>query len=422
MQNTDKLKPKTQFMDLNIDCHILILEHLQMLDLCTLARTSEYFSNLAENVLRLTFSKKMVVFSTLSLSKGLLETARIIQVWDVRSAVDILKTFGPNIRNILIDNISEHHDKQKEVFELIQEYCSETLTQFHYHGNRNNYFEYITKPFKNVHNVSLAGQVTSLNNYQFNFQELFPELHSLYFDNVCMQNTSSIALHFPHLEYLYAGIWSNKYTGYVTASVIMNIIRKNPQIRSINFKRATPQLLKIAADFLPNLESLELSYYEENQHDLDIHFKHVKSFKVHFCPKQTVPSGISFGDSLEEYQFQAYPQNHRYTDFIVNNRNLKKIRGKFGLENRDIEQLAAADLNVVEMSIACHHYVRAANLVKLIENCKKLKRLHLSIDSNLPIYEIATSLRERFESEWIIDVKYDSMVLEKKNELSEQIQ
>lgn len=55
---------KIQFMDLNADCHMLILDNLSIIDLYSFSKTSKYFANLFEDVLRQKFAKKIVIFRT----------------------------------------------------------------------------------------------------------------------------------------------------------------------------------------------------------------------------------------------------------------------------------------------------------------------------------------------------------------------
>lgn len=139
----------------------------------------------------------------------------------------MLKRFGHNIRNLKIERNDRFVDPKhiKQVYKLIQEHCTETLSHLHLERVKYDFFENVTKPFKNVQEVSLKGKMASLGNDQLNFQQIFPSLRRQYLNEIRNRNSSNLELEYPHLECtLRAEV--NKYneSGSTTAPIIMGII------------------------------------------------------------------------------------------------------------------------------------------------------------------------------------------------------
>lgn len=402
-------------------------------DLYSLSKTNKYFSNVAEDILGQNLSKKLVIFKALlpysSRQLSITETDEYIQVLYAKNAIKMIEKFGWSFRNLKIEHATNRQNlcqKQiKEVFELIQVHCAETLNQLHLERLTFDFFENVTKPFKNVQNVTLKGDMAGLGNDQLTFQQIFPSLQSLHLDDVRCHKMNILESELPHLEHLHVNV--NKYDSTAIRTII-NLIKKNPLIRSIVLINADENMLQLISNELSKLERLSIFNYEERTpNTLQCHFKNVKSFHIENCHDQSVPSGISFGEQLEDFESTAYPLDHEYTDFIVNNRNLKKIRihGQIGLDNDDIQQLASANLNVIDMSICCEWDVEVENLVNLIKNSIQLNRLHLSMlfAQSSTMNSIVGALRDLLQNEWILNVdNSDIFIVRNSSEVRQRIQ
>lgn len=409
----DELKYKIQLMDLNSDCQYLILEQLSMIDLYSVTKTCKYYESLGGTILQRKLAKKMVIFTQLNpyvtFDSIFKETDENVKIESVSAAKKLLKQFGRHIRNLKLQHVSPpgplDRGPLEEVYKLIQDYCSETLTQFNYGWNTDNFFKYVKIPFKNVETVSLEDYVINLSNNQLMFQQIFPSIRNLHLNLVRMQNVSAITTHFPNLVHLNINIGS--FNGYINEPIAIDLIRKNPQIRSLNLKNVNSNLLQIVSENLVNLEQLTLSFYIEQDPNVRIYFEHVKSFRMDINIHQSIPSSITFGENLKEFESNAHPKDHKYINFVKNYKHLKKIRinGVETLNNYDIKQLAAANLNVVDMFLTCDISVEEEVLVKLIENSHQLERLQLSMTVKNAFIESAISmLQSRLQNEWILKV------------------
>lgn len=407
-----------QLMDLDEDCQYLVFDKLRVTDLNALARTNKYYESFAMDIVRRRFAKKMVIFDLLwvhSTSNDYTETNEYIEIEHAEAAIKMLIQFGRFIKNLKIQHVStvSHLDREptKKVYRLIQEHCSESLTQFHFKHNEFNYFDYVTKPFKNVQNVTLNGNMNHLGNNQLNLQQIFPAMRYLHVNLLRIKNMSTLTLEFPHLEHLNVAICTVNFNEYVREPTIVELIRKNPQIRSIVLGNLYLNLLEVVSETLVNLEQLTLYSYFEPVAGVEYHFEQVKSFKFSNNWGQSMPSNITFGEHLEEFEVNARLHDHKYIDFIENNRNLKKIC-IHKPDNDDIQRLAAAELNVTEISISFDNDVEGENLVQLVKNCKQLNQLHLKMTSaNQKIEEIFSMLRKEFENRFISNMYKNEIFL-----------
>lgn len=352
------------------------------------------------------------------------EADNYIRVQYEETAANIVRRFGRNIRKLKMENVQMSgfidHRSTRDIYKLLQEHCADTLNQFHFDWMKEDFFEHVSKPFKNVHIVSLDKEVVGLENDRLN--QVFPSMRSLYLNHVQNQNISTLASKYPNLEHLQAVYNVNQYhLGYVTETVITEIIRLNPQIKSIDLSNVNGILLQFISNHLKNLEKLTIyNYDDENQ--IPIYFKYVKIFKIGQCKTQSMPAHITFDEHLEDFEVGAHPRDRKYIDFILNNKNLKKIcitagSPYYGLESVDIQRLASANLDVVEMSMMYGMDASVEDFVTLIENCKHLNRLHINMYSMFShMNDIVQMLRQQLTpNEWIVNTNEYGILIVRNN-------
>lgn len=403
-------------MELNVDCQCLIFEGLQTNDLYALTKTNKYYANFAGQIFGQRLAKANVIFNTLNRSElGITEKTshdlRWIKIQNTKVAFDILKRFGRYIRFLKIESSEQKHlergpNEISEVYNLIQEHCSESLLSFHYKATKDdNFFEHVKRPFKSVQNVLLEYDVIGLGNDRLNFQQIFPALRSLHINMVKIDDASALTHHFPCL----INVIVASLDAYVNHAIVPELVRKNPQILSITLDNIFENVLRDVATNLVNLEELTLCNILEDNLNTNIHFEQVKIFRVCSPSEPSMPANIRFSDEqLEEFDANIDSHDHKYIDFIERNRNLKKIHlyGHYGLDRNDTERLASANLSVLEMSLYCWIEVDVEILVRLIKNSKQLTRFHIKIDSNERTQEDFTeTLRSSLENEWILNME-----------------
>lgn len=372
----------------------LIFDKLSVSDLIYLGQINQDFWNLVVDELKQRFSKKRIRFCELSSARddeSVIESEEEIIIKDAQNATFILEQFGTSIRNLSITTSKITHESEV-IFKLVEEQCSDSLVQFELFDLMLNFFENITKPFRNVKIVSLHGIVVELGNDQLNFGDIFPAMRRLELNNVKVNDRSKFALNFPNLKHL---------------SVIddinsVEIIRKNPQIRSTFLQFVNGELVKFVADHLPELEVLTLyNYRQQNDQTYDFHFGNVKYFECGF----DWPENITFSDKLEELYVLLDSQDKNYVDLIEHSNGLKKLQiSGDGVVDTDVMlRLIWAKLNVTEMHLVFCWSPASDFIIQLIENCEHLNQLELQI-WNLEIDDLEMALREDLGHEWIINV------------------
>lgn len=315
-----------------------------------------------------------------------------------------LREFGHWIRNLEIKTVSNSDATMRlsEIVDLLEKHSSETLEELHISDIDQNLFKNVKTTFGKVEIISLAGKIGGLGNEQFYFNEIFPALRELYIDNVFIRDSNNLTFEMPQLECLHSINFNllNK----ERESVIEEMFRMNPQIRRLTLTDVDPNVVQAAADNLLNLEHFELSHYNKNDdEDHSFHFEDMKTFKIDIQLDGIMPRHITFGQKLEEFEVQFINRNPNVFNVIESHRNLKKLHLHGYLTNDEVLRLAAAELDVNEMTFYTNYDVALESTVQAIQSCKQLNKFHLEVIKR--DRHFFGKLREQFESEWIIDIE-----------------
>lgn len=404
-------KNQTQFMDLNTDCKLLIFKKLELPDLIALSETNTHLLSLAEYIWRCRFAKKSVffpgLFSSFTSNSNVSPNRNYIMIDHFPTSTKLLKNFGHLISSLKISNYYMPKDCAKNIYKLVNFYCSKTLTEFSISNVLANIFDEFEKPFEKVENVILEGSFDILGNSIHGLNDLFPAMRCLTIGAVNIHNMSWIDIQFNHLERVQAHVFAHisDTPGLVNEAEFEKLLKNNPQIRSLNLKYVSPKLLKIVADRLPYLESLELENYNEldisAEESYNFHFEHMKNFSIKMS-LHSMPNNISFGN-LEVFHTSRFPKPcRRWIEFIENNKSLKKF-STATIKSADILRLSRADLKLNEIYFeCCSEDVEVRNIIDLIENSTELKRIDFKVESSQILNEIVNSLKNTFNNVWTI--------------------
>lgn len=412
---------------MNEDCQFLILEHLSLPELVSIIETNEYFKNITADVFKRKFSKKLIKlhspFSNSYKDCQAVEMDDGVKLHNFKMIFKVLRHFGHLIKKLEIEYRSETCSSGFRIInELINVYCSKSLTHLHVLNTIPQLFDDYKKPFENVLNISFPGSYESLGNSEFSLTELFPSVQRMSLSNIRVINTKCINSVFPHLEYVDAEICSPQDEECFTEADLMKFIRKNPHIRSLKLRFVTRQFLKFIAENLKNLETLQLNMYHDDDVNGEIRFDNLHSLKMMFSIV-SMPSNTSF-KSLTDFQTDAQPKRcSRWIDFVENSKTLTKL-GATGRSLRDseIERLALAKLNLTEVVLMIGVGVEDETLVQLIKNSKNLKKINLikfiTSTSNREVENAMKStvkiLKNNFRTMWNVNSSRFQITLDKK--------
>lgn len=399
------------------DCQLLIVSHLSELDLLSLAKSNKYFFDIVEYEFGRRFSTKTVWFDgDIESSYGVPNKFRIS---DESVAVEILKLFGHLIQNLKISNF-ETSLQMDLIYNLIKEICPETLVKLDISYNFPAFspFQNIRKIFKKVKTLELYGDLVSFGSSPYDLNDTFPVLEELEWSNAAVQSPEKWIVNLPHLKYLYVGLLRDQ------ESLVIELLRKNPQILRFAVSSATPKLLKGIADLDPIFEEFSLFHLDVGKIPMcDCHFKNVIKFTIHISYHFQCIDTITFSEKLEEIEFgNNFKRASNFIDFIKRNEKIKRLRviGDQTVTNNGMQRLALTYLNVKEIHLHCADDVTEKSIIQLIENTKLLNRLTLRWsnitnfknmpDSTFNMDEGVFKLSKSLENKWKMYMKLDFSV------------
>lgn len=395
--------------DLDIDSLMNIFKDVSFDDLISLSTMNKQISNAVWEDMRLRFSRKKVVFDGIMIrskyGKRVEETNDEIKIeWD-EGTILALEQFGKSIRKIKIWNFTpDNRAMVEKALKLINEHCTDSLIELDLGDFKINFFNYITKPFRNVESLRLYGDVRSVENNDFCFKELFPSLRRLTIDiPFKASNKKRLFVNLPNLEYV-------DLDAYINDAVARGIIEKNPQIKKAVLQYASPDLLYFACTAITNLEHLELIDFQQKDGQFyEYHFESVKIFKLMSYHNYNWPNQLIFSNQLEEFYVDVSFKDIdtvQYLQFITRYNSIKRLTissSWYGISDDSITQIINAKLNLDELSLHYGRDVYDEKIVSLIKSNKELKKFHLRfINEPEKVENFAKMLCKQFESPWTI--------------------
>lgn len=393
----------------------MILEQLSVLQLVTMLDTQRNINDVIVEVLRKKLVHKEVIFSSRfevrskNPNPSSNEFHYVIRFKHLPTIARVLRHFGHVISNLGITNHETLSYKiAKKLYQMINFYCADTLTQLSMENQSNDFFALLEKPFKKVERLTLAGEFFDLNSSKFSFRELFPSLRKL-----DLRTNLELTEHMPHLEALNGDCGKSK-----IVESLKEVILKNPQIRKLNLNSVTSEWLNIVSNHLPNLEELEIwTSCVDTSDQITYNFPNVKKFS------QTgyFASCFKFGDLEELYIFATEEESYKLIQFALDyKRTLKKLTIIPTLMDSDILRLANANLSLIELNLVCFNGVSVESIVELIENNKHLIKLTISFGGPELQRKVFEFIREQFKNEWKIEnSSYFGVVINRKISESE---
>lgn len=423
------------FDDVNEDCLLLIFAHLEWADLGHLRQVNKFIMSLADIEIKSRFKTTAIDFRT---EKEFAWISNYIRISNASNVLAFLNKFGHVVQRMGIRDMESFASKQEihAIYKLIEEQCSETLVQLNLFQSGVEFLSTIRKPFKSIEKVILFGRNRYMNggSDQLTLNELFPGLRNLTFFCSRPENISKIVLNYPHLEHFCVFIdMCEEPETCMNERVVMDLIRRNLQIRSLNLYNPSTNLLRMIAVEMPMLKHLEIKGYEDQRKD-DIHFKHVKSLTVSdFYIESRWSERITFSSELEEFNTDIQSV-HKYIAFLKHHKQLKRIQiGKeYPVINEEFKRLASANLEAFDVVLSVDDSIEAENIYELIKNSKQLKRLKLAFKGNelrlnngdkISTDDLKVLLIKEFPNEWTIYLEHKTdtnevLVLKKHIELN----
>lgn len=390
-------KNGTTFIDLNLDCQLLILEQLNFKTLINMAEVNEPFAILAAGVFKRKFTDKTIEMQSLSLNDGgigINENKNYIYIGNLNKAQQVFKYFGHYISKLTIAYGKNQENSLRKLFPLVLRY-SDALTEFTINTRDETILDGITRPFHNVENLSISGNYKKLGSNTLNLKEMFPKMHRLRIEYIEVDDQTFLDLEYPNLEHL-----SFKFVndGRLTEISIGKFIKKNPQIRSVQFAIVSMRFLKTLSETLPNLEHLQVFLVGHTEHAVDhVRFPNVKHLKLE-STRGSFPSSLTF-DQLQHFEF-SNDNPDEWLPIIERNLNLSKLTIAESVFKTELLQLAGMRLPyLTEVQMICGSDVESDDIATFLQVSDALKMLKLECYFGKSLDE----LRNEFTSGWHIE-------------------
>lgn len=393
-------------MDMNTDVQLIILEKLDVSDLASFGQTNHHISMLATDVFKRRYSKKIIeIVDPKLIAKNVLDGNEVIYLSSYDTISPIFKQFGTSISKLRIVYSSCGNDSDinliNSINDLITSKCSQNLVQMEIASYFESFFDGMTRPFERVKNLTIDGHFNKLGNAHLSLVDLFPAVKRLTLPYIKTVDKSGIDHKFPRLEHLHVSIFNADDPLRLTEADVENLLRKNPQIRSLILGCTSQTFLKTVNDLLPNLENLVLELFitfRNSDNAGTINFKNVKIFTMSSA-FHTGPNYIHF-DNLEELHTDAFPGSGNWgIEFAKKTKSLQRLyidRGCVGCT--ELDMLASANLHLTEISMELCLSVDKEKIVNFVRSNPQMKIFRFSTS----VQSILQSIQQQLEHDWKI--------------------
>lgn len=366
---------RTNFLELNDDCKLLILEELDIASLIEMAEINQNIGSLSADVYRRKFSHKGIeIREPFWLDDSISENENgMIQLRDMDIITRVFRLFGQSIVKLKIQFWKNHLEQVRQTIALASQYC-DSLIHFELKSFDEDVLKNVTKPFVKVETVSFDGQFSRLASDTLSLNEMFPNMRNLLLQRAHIDDKKSVILSFPHLRHLQLD-FLELYA--FTNEQILNLTRLNPHIRSVNLQKVSMTFIKLLSESLPNLESLELVDITNWPFSEDIHFQSIDRLRIasgysRFATSVTI-------DRLQEIVLDWCSFPDGWMQFIQKHPTLTEI-SIFGdeMSDTDLSSLIGNVPNLVEAGFTVKQNFTPSTIIRFVKSSTNLKRLILS--------------------------------------------
>lgn len=401
----------------------IILGHLELTDLISLAETNNHCLMLAQHEYLHKYASKTVqiVDPYRNGNDKFRYNGDYLYIYHYGFTLNFLKYFGSLISNLEIAYSQGHSFGPVDITEIskaINLHCAETLVKFTIKNFHGNFFDHMTKPFENLEELSIHGLFNKLGSLSLTMDSLFPVVRDLSLKYVRVSDRTCIYEVFSQLKHLYVDICRYDEFTRFSESDVEQMIERNPQIQELSLSFSSRELLSFVSRALPNLENLQLDRYSpiqgsnEGSNDLQpIHFQHVNNYTV--IDSTYLPKNISFERLTEIYVRSLPGEIDDLIELITDNAHLKKFIVQEGyIDDEDLKKLTATYLNIDEISLVFSIVVKDASIVNFVRNNEHMRRIHFKRNICEFLNETAEILQEVLGDIWKITQLEYEIVLE----------
>lgn len=402
-----------QLSDLNYDVLYIVVSRLKLIDILNLMQVNSSVSELLGEVLHRKFNKYTLKISPKDMPTKFNENENVIVIYNVETALNVLKYFGMYFHKIEIDEYTKHIKPThlKKISQYLNKYCRKTLNRLKIEL-KYDFLDEFALPFHAVEELTIRSNIKRFSETR-PLNELFPNLRRFHHLNSYggIVESDLIDCTFSNLEHF-------SVEGYGSESV-KKMIRKNPTIRSLSPILSDPSFLKFINLHLPNLENLTIfsDGYEKVQLNSvkNVQFPFIFKLFVRTIDNITIPH-------LESLRIWAYPRYfNKWMEFFGRHSHLRNLHlantmdNFLGSEISNIDEFTAVLVNLTDVTVGLKIPDKIDTILRFFQQHRMLNKCRFP-NSHFSL-ETQRILRERLGNEWSIN--FGEMIFERRQPVLE---
>lgn len=401
-------------MDLNVDCQLLIFEHLDVTSLLALAQLNLYFHGLASNVFKRKYSCKIVELNTQMDESSLISTVDISEQFPNKLIIgkfDVISIFfeyfGHMVQavDILKYKIWDEQKNLKEIVKIVNN-NSNSLKVLKLENTVEDILNSVAQPFRSIKRLDLSGVFDKLGSESMDLNEMFPNIQEIYLSTRHVADDENMAVKLPNLKHLRLGFDP-------PVSSIEKLIKQNPQIERLTISGISINALFCFNQNLPNLTHLIVHYI--TLYDKNIHFRNVKHLKINTLEyKFALHATFTHLKKLElDVSTRHVPDE--WINFIKKYDNLKELHVlQEELSDREFKFITEKLKKLIEASFHILPDVEENTIITFLERNKQLKKLNLLYLESEQMIEMFNALKANIGNDWNLSINKKYCLLERK--------
>lgn len=431
-RSTDLRENEVQVIGVDVKSQLEILEELDLYSLTVTTKSNKKLSPLADVIFKRKFASKAIgIFGPLAVdprySVHMLDN--LITNYSIEVFSLILSTFGHLIRKVVIGYNGITLEQRKDIHNLINEYCSTSLTAIELIEWDENVLESFTTALPKVEQLTLSGNLKTKSSGIFSIfddksmelNEIFPGVRQLTLDSLYVTDSSILNIQFPRLEHvkveLLAPPFNRPFFDYFTKTkpAIRKLFEKNPQIRYLSVNNCNSlDYLRIISDNLPSLEGLEVNFrrLEEKYAGEPIHFESLKKLNMKIG-NVDMSQFISF-KNIDKIRLECIESECNSFPF----RSVSSLKRLFivgySFDKEKILELGEKAPFLENLFVTSESDIDASAMIRFVVGSKRLEKLTLV---NPIVGSLFDSIVQHLNGQWTVSRNNLVLTINKQSEL-----
>lgn len=409
--------------ELNDDVLFLIFDELDFEDLIYMSATNSKFNRIAETVFHQRYADYDIqiigvreFYGSVRKFKEGLPYQKYIEIPESDFVEEVMKYAGKWIHKLTIQ--SHKMQNVKKVYEIVNKYTADCLPHLDLRWVKKESFDVdsFAKPFTALKELHFLVDEEQPSASMQPLSVIFPRLQRM---SVSLGNDiehNFLDDDFPNLEHLEASIVQDSEKQRLQFESLM---RRNPQIRSLNTWNYPGDYVVTISKLLPALEILTLHEFDSLEEA--VHFENVKNLQI----VKTYPTDIEklTFSKLELLDIDFASSYNELITFFGNHQYLPKlhlhVNGR-STNGKELVDTVSHVPNLVELKMIWAQHINPQFIAQIIESHDKLRSVEFSVNEWDMQFDEETrteykNFKRQHANDWHFKNLRNRIILEKKN-------